>query len=420
LLALVVALPFFELVLNTRTIYFVWQVLSLVVVLAYLSAMEPDKRHAAVRAVLPIAAAFEVLALTVAVSWFITGALDLRLALSATVFGLSGTYLLAGSVLRAWLGSAERASRVLVYGALLQVPVVAAQAMGLTVGLTGSLSGLSSTQWGGVIGAASLVRYPGSFGDYELFAEWLGILFILAVGGAMHTRGRTRTAYALCTAAILCLGLLTATRGFLVAVALAAIVVIPGALLSRRGRGFGGLVATAAAVLVAAYLAPETAVQGSVTRLLQTTTTGSNAFNRMTLFTLWGKLVARMPWFGYGWGAPALINAFAVFGVDYPHSLYFYFALAAGWPGAMALVAFVAAVILPAMGGLGKSGGSGYRTLVLGVAVVYWAVSEAKIEFVRLIFYGDLLMVLFGIVAADRWLSLRPAAAMPAASPRID
>jgi hypothetical protein len=199
LIAMVLLLPFFQLVLGTRTLHLVWQACSLVVVLFYISAMGPAQRRATVRPVLPLMVAFEVLSLTGTISLFIAGALDARAILTAVVFALSGTYLLVGSVLRTWAGSAERASRVLVYGGLLQLPVVAAQAIGLTVGLGGSLSGLSSLKWGGVIASSSLVRYPGSFGNVELFAEWLGILLILAVGGAMYTRGRTRNALAICT-----------------------------------------------------------------------------------------------------------------------------------------------------------------------------------------------------------------------------
>jgi O-antigen ligase len=157
-----------------------------------------------------------------------------------------------------------------------------------------------------------------------------------------------------------------------------------------------------------------------MTRLLQTTIIALNAFNRMGLFTLWWKLAARMPWFGYGWGAPALMSAFAVCNIDWPHSLYFYFALAAGWPGVLALVVLVGIVILSARGGMAKGNANAYRALVLGVAVVYWAVSEATIEFVRLVFYGDLLLVLFGIVATDRWRSLIPGQAKQDESPGVD
>ena len=407
LIAIVLFLPFFQLVLPTRTLYLVWQGCTLAVVVFYLWAMEPAKRRLAVRSVLPLLVVFEVLSLAGALTLFITGALDSRAILSALVFALSGSYLLVGAVIRTWAGSGERASRILVYGGLLQLPMVAAEAAGLTEHLgSGILSSLSSTLYGGAIGAATIVRYPGSFIDYELFAEWTGILLILAVGGLMYARGRTRGALAVSVVALLWMGSLTATRGFLVAVALAALVVVPGALLSRRGRGFEGPLAVAAAVFAAYFLVPDVAVEGTLTRLLQTETTGANAFNRLPLWTEWWKLVVRMPWYGYGWGSSALQNAFAVFRVDFPHSMYFYFALTAGWPGFVALIVLVGMVLWSAWGGLAEGNANAFRTLVLGVAVAYWVASEAKIEFVRLVFYGDLLLVLFGIIAADRWHSL--------------
>jgi len=417
LIALVLLLPFFQLALNTGSLQLAWQTCTLVVVLFYIVAMKPTERSAVVKSVVPLIVAFAALSLTGAITLFITGALDAGALLSAGVFGLSAAYLLVGSMLRTWAGSAERAARILIYGGLLQLPVVVAQATGLTLGLGGTLSQLSSLQWGGSIAAASLVRYPGSFGDYELFAEWIGILFILAVGGVMYTRGRTRSALAVSIAVFLCMGLLTATRGFLVAVGLAAVVVVPGALLSRRGRSLTGLLTTGVAVIAAFLLVPETAVKGSMGRLLQTTLTGANAFNRAQLWTSWGRLVERMPWYGLGWGSPALESALVAQAVGWPHSLYFYFALTAGWPGVVAIGVFVGMVVLSARGRLAEGEAGVYRMLVLGVAVVYWASSEAKIEFVRWVFYGDLLLVLFGIVAADRWLSRVPANGCPVCEP---
>ena len=409
LIAIVLFLPFFQLAANNnRTLYLIWQGCSLIVVLFYLSAERRPEARAAVRSVLPMIVVFEVLSLTGALTLFITGALDSRAILSAGIFALSGVYLLVGALLRTWARSSERASRILVYGGLLQLPVVIAEATGLTDRLgSGLVSRLSSTLYGGAIEAATIVRYPGSFIDYELFAEWLGILLIIAVGGVMYTRGWTRIMLAISVAAILGMGFLTATRGFLIAVALVAVVVVPGALLSRRGRSFTGPLTAAAAVLAAYFLVPDVAVEGTLTRLLQAQTTGVNAFNRLPLFTEWWRLVGRMPWYGYGWGAPTLDNALATMHVGFPHSLYFYFALTAGWPGFLALVVFVGMVIFSAWGGLLEGKVDTYRTLVLGVAVAYWAVSQAKIEFVRLVFYGDLLLVLFGIIAADHWLGLR-------------
>jgi hypothetical protein len=143
-------------------------------------------------------------------------------------------------------------------------------------------------------------------------------------------------------------------------------------------------------------------------RILQTETGGANIFNRGLLFTTWTDLLSRMPWYGFGGEAQSVLQgAFTYFTVFWPHSLYFYFALVAGWPGLIAVAAFVLVLGYQA---LVKAPGEGFRVhrrIVLGSTVLFWAISEAKVEFVRLPFYGNLIMVLFGIIAADRWLALR-------------
>jgi len=404
LVVLVLALPFFQLLFDTRTLIFVWQLGSAVVALSYVFLLLPSERTTVLRSVLTLLALFAMLSLTGPFALAANGALDSRALLSSVSFALSGGYLFVGAAIRVRASSAERAVRILVYGGLMQLPIVVAQAAGLTQGFAGSLEALDSRRWGGSIETAALVRYPGSFGDYELFAEWMGILFILAVGGAIFTRGRTRAGLTLASAAILGMGMLTATRGFVVAIVLVLLLVVPAVLVSQRGRGFGGLLAVVTSAVVGMiYVVPDVARTGMLTRLLASEASGVNAFNRLGIFRVWGYFAARMPWYGYGWDSPILLQAFALIGVGYPHSAYFYFLLSAGWPGLLAVLLFFAAVLFSARGDLIRDVTAIYRVFVLGTATLYFVVSELKIEFVRLPFYVDLLLVLFGILAADSW-----------------
>jgi hypothetical protein len=235
---LIVALPLYKFISYTdRNLDLVWQMVSILVIALYVATMAAERREVVIQSVVPLAVAFASVFVAVVLSLIVSGTIGRDTGVAAVTLGLSAVFLVAGALLREWAGSAERASYVLVGAGMLQLPIVLAQATGLTRALGSGFQILAPDLWGGLVGSSSLVRYPGSFGDVELFAEWLGVLTIIAIGGVMWSgRGRTRVWLTIASAALVAMGLLTGTRAYLVALIFGMGVVVPAALLGSRGR----------------------------------------------------------------------------------------------------------------------------------------------------------------------------------------
>jgi len=166
-----------------------------------------------------------------------------------------------------------------------------------------------------------------------------------------------------------------------------------------------GLIGVAVAALV-----PSAVSSAFLGRLsLPDVSLSGNFFNRGDLYrTSWG-LVGKMPAFGYG------ANMNTVFGqswgglIIWPHSLYMTTLLTAGFVGLPVLAWLLFGLVaMPVRCALHRRvGGAELRALgsILAVVIVCWVVNEVKIEFLRQVFYVNLMAFLFGLVSSLFWLS---------------
>ena len=311
----------------------------------------------------------------------------------------------------------KRLLYVLIIGGMLQVPVVLAQAAGLANNLPGGLAQLSPAKFGGSlagrVGTAAaqstiVTRYPGSFGDYENLAEYCGIIVLLCAGLLLFNRGSWRSALlAVGMATMAVAGWLTGTRGFVlgtaggVAILLLAALLLTGPRLSRVWRLAG---AVGLSVITVVAFVPAQVTRGFLSRLASPdmSLSGPNALDRLSLFRAWLKLARTMPASGYGTRMHEMVKISDPIHVGWPHSLYFWGLLTAGFFGLVAVVLLVtAAVVLPCRTIFFRAP-AGYREIacVFAAVTIYWAASEAKIEFVRNYFYVDIVFLLFGVVSS--------------------
>ena len=419
ILVLVLALPFAHLAFSSGLPGVLFQGGSLAVAAFYLSALGPAERRRALARAYPVALPLLILFCLFGLSYVLSPVLtrgDLYVVFN--LVSASAYVVLAG----VFCNSVQRVTRgivlLIVVGAI-QLPILVAQASGIADRLPASL-GLGTAGWGGsLVGrvGTGLTRYPGSFGDVELLAEFSTACFVLCLGLMMFRLRPPRSSilYALagCVALV---GWLTGTRSFLFGAVGGSLLLLAIALqqsglrLARAGRVVlvFGLVGAAVVVLVpssvnSAYLdrfsLPEVSLSG-------------NFFNRGNLYRTSWDLVGDMPASGYGanmmtvfeqsWGAPVVS----------PHSLYMTTLLTAGFMGLAGLAWLLFALVaMPLSCALRRRGGrTELRALgsILAVVMVSWVLSEVKIEFLRQIFYVDLMAFLFGLVSSLFWLSRKP------------
>jgi hypothetical protein len=412
-----VILPFVHVMLGWGGWVYVFQAAAVGLLTFYLSLMRPDERMAVVRRALPLLAPLFLLVCLVTLSYAASSSLSKHDLFALLNLWSALAFALLAALYCRTLADLKRLTYVIIAGAMLQVPVVLAQAIGLADHLPGALAQLSPANWGGSLagrlgpdaGGAIVTRYPGSFGSAENFAEYCGIVLLLCLGLFLFERD-TRRAFVLAAAgvALAVTGWFTGTRSFLFGVAggtcvlLLAVLLQPGARASRVWRLAVGLGLTSVVVVL---FVPSVVTAGFLSRLTnpQVSLSGPNALNRMQLFRTWVKVAGHMPLLGFGTRMRDVVYSFTALGpVEWPHSLYFWALLTAGFLGLFAVIVLVViAVILPIKTAFLEAP-LPYRELgsVFAAVTLYWAVNEAKIEFVRLPFYVDFVFFFFGVVAS--------------------
>jgi hypothetical protein len=433
--ALVLALPFFHLLLPWGGWEYVFQGGVVALTVFYLALVSRSERRAVLRRALPMLVPVALLVAALTMSYALSDGL--------TKHDLYGLFSLVAAVafvpMAAFycrsLGDLRRLAYILIVAGLLQLPVVLGQAAGLADNLPGGLAQLSPAQYGGSLAgrlgttatqSAIVTRYQGTFGDYENLAEYCGIVLLLCVGLLLFDRGRRRwVLLAGGTAGAAVVGWFTGTRGFAigtaggVAILLLAALLLTGPRLPRLWRLAATVLLGVTAIIV---FIPGQVTEGFVSRLTNSdmSLSSPNAFDRLSLFRVWLKLAGRMPVSGYGPRMREVLQLAAPYNVGWPHSLYFWGLLTAGVFGLLAVILLVAiAIFLPARSAF-RRGPTEYRELacVFTVVAVYLAVSEAKIEFVRHSFYVDIIFLLLGMLSSLFVLS-RDAAAAQAQSPPV-
>ena len=427
-LVVVIVLPFVHIVLPWGGWGHVFQVAIAAQVVFYLSLLPPRLRVDSVRRSLPLFVPVLLLVSTVIVSYSLSAHVDkydryglLELTCAAALVLLAAVYCRS-------LPDLERLLCVFIVGGMLQLPIVIGQAVGLMDSLPGGLGQLSPANWGGSLanagasgGGAVVLRYAGSFGSAENFAEYCGILVLLSLGLCLFEPSRSKAMlFALAAAAAIVTGVFTGTRSFVLGVAGGASILLLEALLlagprvTRLWRLVAGTVLGAIAVL---WLVPGSVTAGFLSRFQSSdfSLTSPNALNRLPLYKAWIRLAHEMPWFGYGTAMSSAVQAgYPEMSIGWPHSLYFWALLTSGFLGLVALCIVIVMVIYLPVRTATLHVTSRYRQLgcVFAAVAIYWSVNEAKIEFVRLTFYVDLVFLLFGMIASLYVLS-RDAVATP-------
>jgi len=419
---LVLALPLAHLVFSGGLSEVFFQAGTVGLAAFYLSALGPAERRRALARAFPVALPFLILFCVFGLSYVLTPVLtrgDLYVVFN--LVSASAYVVLAG----VFCNSVQRVRRgivLLIVAGAIQLPIVVAQASGIADRLPASL-GLGTAGWGGplvgrvTIGSArALARYPGSFGDVELLAEFSTVCVLLCLGLIMFRLRPPRSSilYALAGCAAL-VGWLTGTRSFLLGAVSGLLLLVAVALqqsgrrLARAGRAV--LVMGLVGIVVAA-LVPSSVSSAYLDRFRSSELSQRGDFyNRGPLYrTAWG-LVGEMPTLGYGanmmtvfdqsWGAP----------IPSPHSLYLTTLLTAGFLGLAGLAwLLLRLVAMPISCALRRRGGrTELRALggILAVVMVAWVANEVKIEFLRHSFYVDLMAFLFGLVSSLFWFSRR-------------
>lgn len=418
----VVGLPFLHVVLPSPTNIVVAQAAVLVAVAFSFAILAPEQRVAALRRSLPVLVPVGLVVGLVVLGYlgsYLDGGGPPRLPYNldpyfpANLAAASSCVVLAGIWVDSLAGLERLVSWIVVSG-IVQAGVVLAQALRLTNALPGRLQALgTSTLISPVTGGrtdAVAGRYGGSFGDYELLAEFSVIVVILCVGVVTFDLSPSRRVlYLIGIAAAGACGIMTGTRAFAVGAAIGIGVLVLGASFQPDSGRTHSLQRLAASVVVAAaaivLLVPSQQVSAFVGRfdLADASLTGSNPINRGDLYRAAFRAVHGMPWTGYGARMMDVFQAqFPNYLVRSPHSLYLTALLIAGWGGLAAVIVLAVALLAMAVATSRSRVSRPCRRwgVVLLAVVVFWIADESKIEFLRYPFYVDFTFLLLGAVGA--------------------
>ena len=407
-------LPFYHLINADFKFELIWQTGSLFVMFYYLILSTPNEINNVIIRVKPIILPTAFVMGIFALSYLNSEKLGKENILFLYCFLTSPVYSLFACIYCKSVEDIEKLILILITFGLLQFPIIIGQAMGLTDKLSGNLSSLSTDGWGGPLASVSgVTRYPGSFGDVELFAEYIGIMFLLALGEfILPVKRRHKKLIGISILIFLIMGGFTGTRGFLIGIFLGIIVLMTLIQLQSNKKSIIfkrfliiGLLLISSIIL----LMPRVIISGFLDRMLMADTFGSNLLNRGTLFSTWIYLSKQMPLFGYGAQMIDVVRLnFNYFFIQSPHSLFFSMLLIAGYPGLIMIIFFILKLFYLSIKCVKNKSNSSicqYGIMFL-VILVYWSANEVKIEFIRLIFYSNYLFFLWGILSSLYALSV--------------
>ena len=305
-----------------------------------------------------------------------------------------------------------RLMKVVVLLGLFQFLIVFLQAVGLADKLPAIFSQLYAANWGGALTVTTQgVRYPGSFGDFELLAEFAGLAFILSAGFAL-IESKNRLLWIIASSIIFVLGWLTGTRAFIVITAGGIAILFMSFLWNGQikvNQFFRYLLVSIFIFVIVFSFIPNNVVNEFLTRFQDLQFTGSKAFNRAYFYIDAFSLLPMMPIWGYGASMWAVFQQAANVALVDPHSLYLWMLLFSGYPGLFITILFMVTIFLSAFW-LSKQNHiklSGPLGSVLFAAMAYLMVNETKIGFLRSYFYADILFFFFGIVVVSYQIGRR-------------
>jgi O-antigen ligase len=300
---------------------------------------------------------------------------------------------------------------LIVIGAL-QLPLMFAQSHGWTDKLPANFSMLSSTFGQQDLGPlhnlmahVTALRYGGIFGSPELMAEFLDIVALFCIGICLFgTSKKERLVAILALCLILAAGFYTGTRAFIWSLGVGLFVML---FLMTIKPGFSRNLAQLLAVgcflgLILIFLSTQEIFRGYIYRFLQTDFSSNYYDSRNIVWSVSLSLLNKLPFTGYGGWMMEIFDTKGGAVFVGPHSIYLFMLLKAGYPGLIAIIAFISIPIYWMLRiffrGINKTAQS--WAIVLLSVWIFWAVNEIKIEFVRYPFYMDIIFLLFGIMAS--------------------
>lgn len=257
-------------------------------------------------------------------------------------------------------------------------------------------------------GVSSESRYQGTFGGYELLAEYLGLNFVVSLGLIVYNKmiNKSNISIYFCTILILFTGVLTATRGFIVAVLSPPIIF---ALINMRYSSKKRIIVKLLLLFIIissilySFLIPQKVIDYNIIRVTELDFVGERAFNRNYLYVTSLQLVSGMPITGYGTQMLETFNSLAGENFVSPHSLYMYILLMTGFLGFFSLILLVGKILYWSYKNIVRRSKSDiYKGIDIALFVfwLFWAFSETKIDAIRQHTYMSLIMVYLGITNA--------------------
>ena len=292
--------------------------------------------------------------------------------------------------------------RLLMIGGIIQSILIILQAIGIFDHLPGLLGRLDTSQWGGnVFNTSGLIRLPGSFYDCELAAEYLGSMVIIS-WGSLLAKGNIwpKKISLFCFILSGIAGILTGTRGFIFGALFGILFLMLVNVYVHRYFRYTLLVLVGLAIcaILIYLLIPSQIMEGVTMRLDPSQWLNSDNFINRGFFNNWLTLLPEMPFYGFGTGMMAKVLSVSPFLVQSPHSLYFSMLLTFGYPGFLLTVAIICLLIKYSLSPIIHKGYDNGIHWILFMITIYWAVSEIKIEFLRNVFYMELMAFFAGII----------------------
>jgi O-antigen ligase len=255
----------------------------------------------------------------------------------------------------------------------------------------------------------SFIRYPGTFGDYELLAEYLNMMVLFCIGFLFSSKLKKEKYFAFFAIFLLTIaGFLTGTRLFVIGL------IIGGFLLSIvflfRSGFIHNLFVTVLLIMVFLlffnFLQTQDIFNGLIYRLLKTDLSWQSYDTRDVVWNVSLSMMQNLPFWGYGTNMMNIFNSIANASYKSPHSLYFFILLISGYPGILSIISIV---VLPIfwMLRIYFTKNPKFRDLSIVFIFVwcFWAINEVKIDFFRYPFYMNYVFFMLGLYGSFYYLS---------------
>ena len=290
---------------------------------------------------------------------------------------------------------------------IIQLPVMYAQAAGWINNIPGVAPSFNASFWVKYAADtnATMIRYPGMFGDYELVAEYFDIMILICAGFLVFNIKRKEQIFVLLSILVLVVaGFYTGTRAFIWGLS-GGLLVMLFFMFSRPGFGKkikNFMMIGLGLVLVITILSKQGNFSGYIDRFLTTNISLNNYDSRNTVFTISFSLIRHLPVLGYGPFLMEKFNAFLERDFTAPHSLYLSMLLTAGYPGIFAIMIMIFSPIKWMLQVFFENHTKIFHTwaLIFLTVLIFWTANEIKIEFIRSSFYMDIIFFLFGIITS--------------------